>query len=104
MTRTIKRPPSAPRRGQGETKWSKAREVRSGHDHEWQKRLEKAMHYAKGSPLHLNREERLELARMVPGVSTELASWKDLSTTQLDGLINMLEGWVWITHLLNERE
>ena len=85
-------------------RWAAAKKVREDHDAEWQKRLEKAMHYAKGSPLKLSREERLELARMVPGADKELESWKELTRSQLDSLINMLEGWVWITYLLNQRE
>lgn len=82
--------------------WAKAREVQ--HDGEWQKRLEKAMHYAKGSPLFLDRQERIELARMVPGAESELESWKELTQGQLDSLINMLEGWIFISYLLDQRE
>lgn len=91
-------------RSQPRDKWQAAKEVRQEHDPEWQKRLEKAMYYAKGSPLHMDREERLELARMVPGVSTELDTWKDLTRSQLDDLINMLEGWIFISFMLEQRD
>jgi hypothetical protein len=94
MSRVVKRAPEVDR-------WKKADEQR--HDHEWQKRLEKAMHYAKGSPLHLDREERLELACMVPGASNELESWKELTQPQLDSLINMLEGFIYISYMLSQR-
>ena len=85
-------------------RWAAAKEVREEHDHEWQKRLEKAMHYAKSSPINLTREERLELARMVPYADKELESWKELTRSQLDSLINMLEGYIFITYLLDQRE
>lgn len=88
------------------TKWEAAKEERlHGDDPEWEKRLKKAMHYAKGSPLFLDRGERLELAKMLPNVDPEFSgSWKELNTKQLDSLLNMLEGWIFITYLLDNRE
>lgn len=84
--------------------WTKAREMRGvKRDGEWQKRLQKAMNYAKSTPLCLTREERIELACMVPGTEMELESWKDLTTEQLDSLISMLEGWIYVTYLLHQR-
>jgi hypothetical protein len=97
MTRRITR--SAP------SKWDKAEEVLSTLDaHEWDKRLRKAMQYAKGDPLRLTSEERYSLAKMVPGTDSDgTGSWRALTQSQLDSLINMLEGWIFITYLLQER-
>lgn len=87
------------------TGWEAAKEARLDHDEEWAKRLKKAMHYAKGPPLELDDFERAELALMVPGVDKDSeGSWKDLTKDQLDSLISMLEGWVFITYLLGQRE
>ena len=74
-------------------------------DPEWDKRFKKAMWYAGQPSLKLTRQERLDLARMIPSVDRDgSGSWKELSVSQLDDLLNMLEGWVYITHLLQDRE
>lgn len=72
---------------------------------EWDKRLKKAMAYAKSPGVDLSKQDRYDLAKMVPGVDSDgTGSWKDLTERQLDGLLNMLEGYVFITHLRLERE
>jgi hypothetical protein len=53
----------------------------------------------------LSREERYSLAQMLHNVSRDFdGSWQDLDSAQLHELITMMEGWVWITHLMLERE
>ena len=82
-------------------KWEKP----VGFQAEWDKRFKKAMAYAKSPGVKLTKESRYDLARMVPGVDSDgSGSWKDLSTSQLDDLINMLEGFVFITYLRMEQD
>lgn len=52
----------------------------------------------------LTNAERYSLAQMLPGTPADFdGSWKDLDADQLHDLITMMEGWVWITHLMLER-
>jgi hypothetical protein len=74
-------------------------------DPEWDKRFKKAMLYVKSPGVDLNRQSRYDLAKMIPGVDSDgEGSWKDLTTSQLDDLLNMLEGFIFIKHLKNEQE
>jgi len=85
--------------------WKEADRIAHGKDEEWDKRFKKAMAYAKHSSLRLTPQERYELAKMVPGVdSNGTGSWKALTREQLDSLLNMLEGWVYVTKIIMDRE
>jgi len=54
--------------------------------------------------LGLTKDERYSLAQMIPGVDRDAGgSWKDLDAKQLHDLITMMEGWVFIQHLLIQR-
>ena len=67
-----------------------------------QRRFKKAM--ALKEDLGLTKEERHELAQLLPGVDKDDGgSWKDLNPKQLHDLITMMEGYVYITHLLSDR-
>ena len=91
MTREIKRGPD---------KWEKPPDP-----HEWDKRFKKAMAYAKSPGIKLTKESRYDLAKMIPGVDSDgSGSWKDLSTDQLDDLINFLEGFVYVSYLKMEQD
>jgi hypothetical protein len=55
--------------------------------------------------LGLTDEERYSLAQMLPRVDREDGgSWKELDSDQLHDLITMMEGYIWIAHMLMERE
>lgn len=67
-----------------------------------QRRFHKAM--ALKEELGLTKQERYELAQLLPGVDKDDGgSWKDLTPKQLHDLITMMEGFVYITHILQER-
>jgi hypothetical protein len=67
-----------------------------------QRRFLKAM--ALKTAIGLSDEERHSLAQMIPGVDKDQGgSWKDLNPRQLSILINMLEGYVLIAALINQR-
>lgn len=67
-----------------------------------EKRFKKAM--ALKEDLGLTDEERYSLAQMLPATSSEFTgSWKELDQDQLHDLITMMEGYIWITHLMLER-
>lgn len=55
--------------------------------------------------LGLTDDERHSLAQMLPRVDREDGgSWKELDSDQLHDLITMMEGYIWITHMMMERE
>lgn len=65
-------------------------------------RYRKAM--ALKEQLGLTKEERYELARMLPRVDKDDGgSWKDLDTDQLHDLITMMEGYIWISYMMMQR-
>ena len=65
-------------------------------------RYRKAM--ALKEQLGLTTEERHELALMLPRVDKDDGgSWKELDGDQLHDLITMMEGYIWITHLMMQR-
>jgi len=67
-----------------------------------ERRFKKAM--ALKEELGLTKEERHELAQLLPGVDKDDGgSWKDLNPKQLHDLITMMEGWVYITHIFQNR-
>lgn len=67
-----------------------------------EKRFKKAMVLKES--LDLTDEERYSLAQMLPATSSEFTgSWKELDQDQLHDLITMMEGYIWITHLMLER-
>ena len=67
-----------------------------------QRRFLKAM--ALKEQIGLTKEERHELAQLIPGVDKDDGgSWKDLNPKQLHDLITMMEGWVFIEHILMQR-
>ena len=67
-----------------------------------ERRYRKAM--ALKEDLGLTKEERYSLAQMIPGVDKDYGgSWKELDTDQLHDLITMMEGYIWITHMMMER-
>lgn len=54
--------------------------------------------------LGLSKEERYSLAQMLPSVDKDYGgSWKELDSEQLHDLITMMEGFIWITHLMMQR-
>lgn len=63
-------------------------------------RLRKAMMYC--TMYELTREERLSLSQMV--LRRDISSWKDLDGPQLERLLDSLEGYGLITHLVAERQ
>jgi hypothetical protein len=66
-------------------------------------RYRKAM--ALKEELGLTDDERHELAQMLPRVDKDDGgSWKELDSDQLHDLITMMEGYIFITHMLMERE
>lgn len=66
-------------------------------------RYRKAM--ALKDQLRLTDEERYSLAQMLPRVDpNDGGSWKELDSDQLHDLITMMEGYIWITHMMLERE
>jgi len=67
-----------------------------------ERRYRKAM--ALKEDLGLTREERYSLAQMIPGVDKDYGgSWKELDSDQLHDLITMMEGYIWITHMMMQR-
>ena len=67
-----------------------------------QRRFNKAM--ALKEELGLTKEERYELAQLLPGVDKDDGgSWKDLNPKQLHDLITMMEGWIFISHIFQNR-
>jgi len=69
-------------------------------DLERRRRFKKAMSIAKSPGVALSDSDRYDLARVVPTVDAHGdGSWKNLSVAQLDMLLNMLEGYVFITYL-----
>lgn len=65
-----------------------------------QNRLRKA--FATATDLGLTKGDRHELAQMLSSVDKDSGgSWKDLNPVQLHDLITMMEGYVFITHLLD---
>jgi len=67
-----------------------------------QRRFKKAM--ALKEELGLTKEERHELAQLLPGVDKDDGgSWKDLNPKQLHDLITMMEGFVYLTHIFQNR-
>lgn len=66
------------------------------------RRYRKAM--ALKEDLSLTKEERYSLAQMLPGVDKDYGgSWKELDSDQLHDLITMMEGYIWITHMMMQR-
>jgi hypothetical protein len=66
------------------------------------RRFLKAM--ALKSEIGLSDDERHSLAQMIPGVDKDDGgSWKELNPKQLSILINMLEGYLLISELLQQR-
>lgn len=59
----------------------------------------KAMHYA--SLYGLTRQDRLDLAEMI--LRRDVASWKDLGEPELVRVLDALEGYGLVTHLLSSR-
>lgn len=53
--------------------------------------------------LGLTREERLQLLQWLPYVPEELDSWKALSERTYHDLITLMEGFLLISHMFNER-
>jgi hypothetical protein len=50
-------------------------------------------------------EERHELARMLPTIEEHHdGSWKLLTEEQFHDMLTMFEGFVWITHMMQERD
>jgi len=67
------------------------------------KRLKKAMQLSKHDVV-LSQEERYSLAQMIPGIDKDDGgSWAELTAHQLDALIWMLEGYIWITYMKSIR-
>lgn len=67
-----------------------------------QRRFLKAM--ALKEALGLTPDERHELGKMIPGTDPDFdGSWKELNPKQLHDLITLMEGYVYIHHLLCER-
>ena len=67
-----------------------------------ERRFKKAM--ALKEELGLTKEERHELAQLLPGVDKDDGgSWKDLNPKQLHDLITMMEGFVYLTHIFQNR-
>jgi hypothetical protein len=65
-------------------------------------RYKKAM--ALKEELGFTKEERYELARMIPGVDKDDGgSWKELDSDQLHDLITMMEGYIWISYMMMQR-
>jgi hypothetical protein len=55
--------------------------------------------------LGLTTEERHELALMLPRVDKDDGgSWKELDNDQLHDLITMMEGYIWISYMMMQRE
>lgn len=66
------------------------------------RRFRKAM--ALAEELGFSKEERYELAQMLPNVDKDYGgSWKELDHDQLHDLITMMEGYVWITYMMMQR-
>lgn len=53
--------------------------------------------------LTLTRDERLQLLQWLPMVDENADSWKGLEEIQYHDLITMMEGFLLISHLFNER-
>ena len=65
-------------------------------------RYRKAM--AMKDQLGLTKEERYELALMLPRVDKDDGgSWKELDSDQLHDLITMMEGYIWISYMMMQR-
>jgi len=55
--------------------------------------------------LGLTDEERYELARVLPTIEEHHnGSWKNLDEQQYHDLLTMMEGYVFLTHLMNDRQ
>jgi hypothetical protein len=66
------------------------------------RRFQKAMSLK--DSIGLTDDERYQLAQWIPGVDKDFGgSWKELNPKQLHDLITMMEGFVLITHMINER-
>lgn len=63
-------------------------------------RLRKAMHYC--DLYGLDREERLALAQMV--LRRDITTWSTLDDEQLERMLDCLEGYGLVTHLLANRQ
>jgi hypothetical protein len=67
-----------------------------------QRRFLKAM--ALKESLGLTKEERHELAQLLPGVDKDSGgSWKELNPKQLHDLITMMEGFIFLSHIYQNR-
>ena len=67
-----------------------------------QNRLRKA--FSMATDIGLNDDERYELAQMLPSVDKDSkGSWKNLDPKQLHDLITMMEGWVFINHMVQAK-
>ena len=54
--------------------------------------------------LGLSNEERYALAQLLPGVDKDDGgSWKELNPKQLHDLITMMEGFIYLTFLMEQR-
>ena len=66
-------------------------------------RYRKAM--ALKESLRLSQEERYSLAQMLPSVDKDYGgSWRELNEEQLHDLITMMEGYVWISYMMMQRD
>ena len=63
-------------------------------------KLRKAHHYC--DLYELTREERISLTQMV--LRRDITSWKDLDEDQLGRMLDCLEGFGLISHLMSERQ
>jgi len=63
-------------------------------------KLRKAHHYC--DLYQLAREERISLTQMV--LRRDVSSWKDLDDDQLGRMLDCLEGFGLISHLMSERQ
>jgi hypothetical protein len=63
------------------------------------KRLRKA--FALADEIGLSDDERYELSAFFLG---EESSWKNLNSMQLDRILDMMDGYVIITHIVNNRQ
>jgi len=67
-----------------------------------QVRLRKA--FSMATDIGLDDNDRHELAQMLPQVDKDNGgSWKDLNPMQLHDLITMMEGWVFINHMVQAK-
>lgn len=68
-----------------------------------QNRLRKA--FATATDIGLTRPERHELAQMLSTVDKDSGgSWQQLNPIQLHELINLMEGYIYVKHILDSRQ